>query len=304
MEALSQKILDAYQVRKTRKQKTAFIELLRGHYPQLQIQQGGFPRCRNIIIGDVEKAKVIYTAHYDTCARLPFPNFIAPKNALLSIGYSVLMALPIVAIIVLSGFLFALFPGLGFWGNYWLRMALLFVCLALMIAGPANKHTANDNTSGVITLCELMAAMPEDHRQKAAFVFFDLEEAGMIGSSHFRSKYKEEMKDKLLVNFDCVSDGDHILVAVSKKARKVWGDAFADSFLPEGEKHILLEKAEKVFYPSDQMGFRRTVAVASLKHKPRLGYYMNRIHTGKDTVFDERNIQLLTRAGIRLLEKL
>jgi hypothetical protein len=35
---------------------------------------------RNIVIGNPDTAKVLYTAHYDTCARLPFPNFITPKN--------------------------------------------------------------------------------------------------------------------------------------------------------------------------------------------------------------------------------
>ena len=36
MTELSKKILDAYQVRKTRKQKQAFAELLQQHIPNLQ----------------------------------------------------------------------------------------------------------------------------------------------------------------------------------------------------------------------------------------------------------------------------
>ena len=34
----------------------------------------------NIIIGDMDKADIIYTAHYDTCAMLPFPNMIIPEQ--------------------------------------------------------------------------------------------------------------------------------------------------------------------------------------------------------------------------------
>ena len=40
------------------------------------------------VLGDPETAKVVFSAHYDTCARLPFPNFIAPKNLLVTLGYT------------------------------------------------------------------------------------------------------------------------------------------------------------------------------------------------------------------------
>ena len=32
------------------------------------------------MIGDMDKADIIYTAHYDTCAMLPFPNMIIPNS--------------------------------------------------------------------------------------------------------------------------------------------------------------------------------------------------------------------------------
>lgn len=78
MHTLSKIIFDNYQVRKTKSQKTAFIDLLKQYYPDLTVEEGGVPRNRNIVIGDVEHANIIVTAHYDTCAQLPFPNLIAP----------------------------------------------------------------------------------------------------------------------------------------------------------------------------------------------------------------------------------
>ena len=80
MTEITQKILADWQVRKTKKQKTAFIEFLRGYYPELQVEKSGLLRSRNLVIGDVASAKVVYTAHYDTCAFMPVPNFITPKN--------------------------------------------------------------------------------------------------------------------------------------------------------------------------------------------------------------------------------
>ena len=303
MTSLSQTILEHYQVRKNAKQKLAFIELLRSHMPQLTVQEGGFPKNRNLIIGDLEKAKLVLTAHYDTCARLPVPNFITPKNPLLSVLYSLILIIPMAAIVFILDLLLRAL-GAEFWFMYWFSLVAWFALLALMMVGPANKHTANDNTSGVITLCEIYEALSETERQQVALVFFDNEENGLIGSSYFRKVYKTQMADKLLINFDCVSDGNHILLAISKAARKDHEAAIAGSFTGTQEKHILLEKAERVYYPSDQAGFKKAVAVAALKRSKLLGYYMDRIHTQKDTIFDERNIHFLRDSVLKLLNTL
>ena len=179
MTELSETILERYQVRKSALQKQAFIELLRGFFPELQIQAGGFPKNRNLIIGDVPAAKVILTAHYDTCARLPFPNFITPKNPLLVILYTLLMIVPLFLGVFLVNLLLNLITD-NYWIHYLLSLAAYFGLLILMLAGPANQHTANDNTSGVILLCELLQQLSPEERAQVAFVFFDNEENGRL----------------------------------------------------------------------------------------------------------------------------
>ena len=303
MTPLSRQILENYQVRKTKKQKLAFIQLLKQHFPQLTVQEGSFPKCRNIIVGEVETAKVVLTAHYDTCAQLPFPNFIVPKNPLLSIGYSLLILIPFIGIIVLTEILLRLLTDNG-WVQYFGSLAAYLILFFMLIAGPANKHTANDNTSGVITLCELLGTLTESERSKVCFVFFDHEESGLIGSAYFRSKYKKVMKDKLLINFDCVSDGNTVLIAPSKGARKDHEALLKRCFRPSGKKSIEFVNAEKVYYPSDQAGFKKSVAVAALKYKFPIGYYMDRIHTSRDTVFDKENIKLLCDCVLKLLRNI
>ena len=86
------------------------------------------------------------------------------------------------------------------------------------MAGPANEHTVNDNTSGVTTLIDTMTILPDELKSDVAFIFFDLEEAGLVGSKSFFKKHKNVMNNKLLVNFDCVSDGENILLVLNKKA--------------------------------------------------------------------------------------
>lgn len=301
MTSLSTLILESYQVRKTNKQKTAFIELMQKHYPELAIQECSFPKCRNLIIGDIDAAQVVLTAHYDTCAQLLFPNFITPKNPLLSILYSLVIVIPLFIAVFLSSFLLSFFSA-PMQIHYLASLIIYVGFMVLLLAGPPNKHTANDNTSGVITLCELLGALDQTQRSKVAFVFFDHEETGLIGSSFFRSKYKKQMSDKLLINFDCVSDGNHFLVCASKAARAQYGDLLKQSFTPSEEKSILFSNLESTYYPSDQAGFKMGVAIAALKHKKFLGYYMDRIHTSADTVFDRSNITFLCNCILRFLK--
>lgn len=294
MTELSKKILADYQVRKTKPQKLAFIDFIKQNIPGAVVEEGGFHKNRNIIVGDVEHAKVIFTAHYDTCARLPFPNFIMPKNMLLSLLYGLVTAIPFLAIMFLVRALVSAVTD-DFLIIYWASMLSFIASFTyVFFLSPANQHTVNDNTSGVITLIELMSALTPAEREQVAFVFFDNEENGLLGSSWFRSKHKAHVKDTLLINFDCVSDGDHIMLVQSKPALKQYGDALKAAFVPLPGKTMHFESSSKAFYPSDQGGYPVGVGVAALKKKPFFGLCLDRIHTKHDTVMDESNIALLT----------
>ena len=303
MTELSQTILREYQVRKTKKQKDRFIRLLQAYFPQLQIESTRFPKSRNLIIGNLDTAKVLLSAHYDTCARLPFPNFITPKKPLISILYSLLIVLPAIALIFVFSTILGFFVK-DFWVAYIITLLMYGVIIWLMMAGPANKHNANDNTSGVITLLEIYDQLSDEAKEQVAFVFFDNEEKGVMGSGQFRHKHKNRIKDLLLINFDCVSDGDHFLFGVSKKANAKYHVGLARSYSSTDTKHVMLERLNKVYYPSDQAGFPVAVSVAALKYKKFPGYYMDRIHTKKDIVFDESNIAYLTQRTVQFVESL
>lgn len=302
MTPLSEKILSDWQVRKTKNQKTAFIDFMQSEIPGLKVEQGGFGNNRNLVLGDIKTADVVMTAHYDTCARLPFPNFISPKNIPLYLGYSLLLCIPFgIFAGVLNALLHLVTDSflITYWGTFLPTMALLFY---LFMGGTPNPHTANDNTSGVITLCELIAAMTDEQKARTAFVFFDNEENGLLGSSWFRKLHKKDGVDtKLLINFDCVSDGDHMLFVLSKPARKVYGKAFEEAFQNTAEKTVYIEKSSTTMYPSDQASFPVGVGVAALKKKRGVGLYMNRIHTIHDTVFQQENIAYLVEGILRLI---
>ena len=83
MTETSKTVFEKYEVRKSKKQKAAFREFVKSVAAEkgykFSIHKGSMG-SQNVVIGDITRAKVIYTAHYDTCPVLPFPNFITPKN--------------------------------------------------------------------------------------------------------------------------------------------------------------------------------------------------------------------------------
>ncbi len=302
MTPLSQTIFDNFQTRKSDAQKSAFIALMQEHFPKMTIEESGrLLRNRNLVVGDIKNAQYVFTAHYDTCAQLPFPNFMAPRNPfaliLLILAFSIAFFL-LGMLLGVVGHVVNLPPIFPFF--VLLPAALLFQLLILF--GKANKHTANDNTSGVITLCEILHLLSDEEKAKIAVVFFDNEEIGLVGSSRFQKKYHKEMKNKLLLNFDCVSDGDNIALCISKKAKVKNQQELEAAFCPHKNKTILFWNSRTTFYPSDQIHFPQNVAVASFNKSRIFGYYMNKIHTKHDTVFMEENILYLASCCKNLIQ--
>lgn len=311
----SQTVLENYQVRKSKQQKEAFRtwlcrELERaGYAPKIE---KGFA-AKNVVAGDPETAKVIFSAHYDTCAVLPVPNFITPRNALFYVLYQLCIILPLfIVLAIVEGALIYLTGPLIESGAVWCVMLMPLVSIGIcgffcwwILDGPANKHTANDNTSGVLTLLETALALPPEDREKVCFVFFDNEEKGLFGSAAFTKAHKKAKKGTLNINFDCVSDGDSIQFFPDNRLKKdpETLDCIEAAFQGAGRK-----KTEVVrgfgFYPSDNKAFRKGVGVCALKYKRVVGFYMDRIHTSRDTVMEEENIRLLRDGALNLVKNL
>ena len=296
MTELSRAVLETWQIRKTKKQKSDFIAFLQKQLGEetVQVEQAGTFRSRNIVLGDVEKAEFILAAHYDTQPVLPFPNFLPPKNIPLYIGYSLLITLGFFAVEFVLGFALALLHVPSYLA-FLICYASLIGILCLLLFGPANKHTANDNTSGVITVLEAYA--DESLRARAAFVLFDHEEMGLLGSAAFAKKHKAVLKTKPVINLDCVGDGDTVMVILNKKAQS-YAAALTEAFPPAAGKCARIEFSKNTLYPSDQLNFPVGIGVAAFRHAPVVGYYVSRIHTPKDTVMEEENVQFILE-GIR-----
>lgn len=293
-------------IRKGKARKAAFIDWL---VPQLEqagyavtIEQkecGGGPR--NIVIGDVDSARYVFTAHYDTPAVMPFPNFAAPRSLLFTLLYQLAFAVAVFLAVFAVVFCVTYLTGDPMLGMI-IALALLFGLMVLMLAGPANKNNYNDNTSGVVTVLETALALPKSLRDGVAFVLFDLEELGLVGSAAFQKKHGAGLADKLVINFDCVSDGDDLCFCLTKDAKKQADVArqLRQAFEPAEGKQVTVVEKGFFFYPSDQLAFKRAVGVCALRTNRFSLQYISRIHTKRDTVFDTRNILLLRDGALRL----
>ncbi|MBO6052746.1 MAG: M28 family peptidase [Clostridia bacterium] len=295
-------LLPAFEIRKSKAQKQAFIDLLAREYgDRMHVEESGsLVKTRNIVIGSPESAKIVYTAHYDTCARLPFPNFITPRNIfvflLYQIGVALLFVIPVLALEILAAYLTRnAGPLVSLIAAEGTLILFLVFFLWVFLIGTPNPHTANDNTSGVVTVLSLADRLADS--PDAAFILFDNEEVGLLGSMAYAGAHPDVKKNTLIVNFDCVSDGDHFLVIFSKEAQKrpLYEELRArmPALLSESGKDTDVCPKRGTVYPSDQASFKTSVAVCALNKSPLVGLYMNKIHTPKDTVFDERNIALL-----------
>lgn len=297
-------VVKNYPVRKSKKQKQAFRAdvtqwLQNLGYPVCE-EKGSFHSC-NLVVGDPQRARYLVTAHYDTCARLPFPNLITPCNfwtfLLYQIFICLMLMLPALAVGGLVGYLLHSF-GIG----YFLFVVLLWAAIVLMLIGPANSSNVNDNTSGVVTLLEIARSIPELHRKNVCFVLFDLEEAGLIGSASYKKKHKREIPNQLVLNLDCVGEGDDIYFFPTAKLKKSKERLAPLQKLAGGygKKSIAVRTKGFSIYPSDQSNFPYGVGICALK-RGWAGLYLSRIHTPRDTVLDETNVNILRAALTTLI---
>lgn len=291
-------ILDQFPVRKTKAQKEIFRAAIRDYGEQLGYavteERGRFGAC-NVLLGNPETAKFLVTAHYDTAAKMPVPNFITPCNVSIYLGYQLILLLVLGAVAVFAGVAAGLL--LGSWAVKWISLTAYFLLLALLVLGYANQSNANDNTSGLITLMEIAGTMPENQRDKVCFVLFDLEEAGLIGSACYRRKHRKASDQQLVLNLDCVGDGDHLMMFPSKKLRE---DKRRLASLYRacgyfGKKSLLVKESGSYIYPSDQKHFPYGVGICALRKWKKI-LYMSRIHTKKDTILDITNVNILRAA--------
>lgn len=298
---LHEEVMQRFPVRKTAAQKEVFCQWAMEHAAALgytaQVEEAGDRyQSRNVVFGDPEQAQVIVSAHYDTPAVMLLPNMLLPANRL---AYFTCQMLSVGLMLLVCGMVYGISRWIGLEAEQGLRLCVIvyWALLLMMLFGPANRSNANDNTSGVAAVLQLMAQITPQQRSKVAFLLFDNEEKGAKGAYAYAKAHPSIRQEKLLINLDCVGVGENILILAQKKTRLMPSyERLRQAMQPREGKVCHFLPMEKCVFPSDQKRFEQGVAVCACKNG-RWGFYCGRLHTSRDTLCDQQCLDALT-AGL------
>lgn len=255
--------------------------------------------AKNIVIGNPEKADYIITAHYDTPPRLP--KFFV-KHMLL---YS-LIALPAIMLglnYLLPNILLALSAPTKVFNilSFALPIANLGICGGLLgyvlgLFGNANKKNYNDNSSGVITILNMMEKYkdePAKIKDRFCFVLTDNEEKGLFGGFSFAKRHKKELKNKTFVNLDCIGKGDQFNLYYFGKNEP---NIVKELKVKENGKYSFKPVRSGLMSMSDHLAFKKHdhVCLLSVDKKNNKSLY-SQIHSANDTSLNRENIDFVIK---------
>ena len=289
-----------YPARKTAEEKENFRKYILDSFNQkgidAKVERTKDGKNDNIIVGDPTTAKAIFTAHYDTPARSIFPNIMMPKQRFIFYAYQFV---PIIFLLAIS-FAFAFLMCALITNDetvFYLSFLLAYYGLFFGIMRAfKNKNNHNDNTSGVATILSIIDELSQEELKNVAFILFDNEEKGKKGSKAYYKDHEEQMKDKFLINFDCVGNGNNVIFIAQKDA--VHSDEYKllETSFDNGSGFILEFLTHKqADSNSDHKNFPKGVACVVCKKTKRGLLYTPYIHTSKDVVAKNSNIEFLTQ---------
>lgn len=289
-----------YPIRRNDKEKQAFYEYVNAEIGEGRVSRQIIGDNKNIVIDDILSADVIFTAHYDTPAASIVPNMMMPRNkilgTLINMLFPILMALLSLGIAYLIGFLSNLDQG----AVIAIYLVLYFGFYFLLTRTLPNKHNKNDNTSGVATVLSIAKQISD---KNVAFVLFDNEEKGLLGSKALNKKYKSEFENKLVINFDCVGNGNHFVIIPKEKAEKREEYTIIKDIDDNDEYKIYNVPFKKACGNSDHKSFPCSIGIMSGREGRIAKTFTARIHTSRDTIASEKNIYFLTDVMVKMIEK-
>ena len=297
-----------FPVRKSKEEKKKFREYVEGSLKEQGIEartettKNG--KNDNLVVGDVEGARVVLTAHYDTPATSIVPNLMLPKNPILLILFHLFPIFGILALSLTPAFILRSLTGidalapLAFIVIYYSLFYVLYFAFT-------NKNNFNDNTSGTATLLEIIDSLPEEKRKSVAFIFFDNEEKGKLGSKAYFREHENFMRDKLVLNFDCVGNGDNVLLVAKKAAENMAEYALLKEYIKtEGDYTVSYHSTKNSCGNSDHKSFPAGVCFMACSKTKSGILYTARIHTRRDTFAKNENVAFLTKGILNYIEKL
>lgn len=280
-----EEILNTFGSRMKRRDKINFINFIKKELMKrcIYLKEDKDKFYKNYYVGNIDTAKYIIGAHYDTPPRMPS---ILMKSVLFM---NILINLPLIMI-------FTKYYIIG------ILISTISYLYVLGFLGNANKYNYNDNSSGVLTVLNLMINLKEkkENLDEYLFVFFDNEEKGLFGSLFFNKKYFNKLRNKKTIIVDCVSNGEYINLYDSKKEVSFFTKKLCYCFSKYKSNYFkknFLKQSDHVTFKNDSC-LITTENINKRKNK----FFMPFIHTKKDKVFDDEIVEYIIYELGRFLE--
>ena len=298
-----------FAIRRSAEEKSSFRSYLirevekTGFSAKVETTKDG--KNKNVVVGDPTTAKAVFTAHYDTPAASLFPNIMIPRNQPLFWAYQFAPVVFMLTIALTVSYLVGMVC-LQDERAYMLSfLALYYGLYFVMFRGFSNKNNFNDNTSGVATLLSIMDRLKGNNSVQIAFIFFDNEEKGKRGSKAYFENHKSDMENKLLINFDCVGNGETVVFIAKEKAE------LTEEYRKLIQSFDNEDDYSTEFYPmrgsesnSDYKNFPCGISCMACKRTKGGILYTPNIHTSKDTVAKDENIAYIVNGISKFVEEI
>lgn len=271
--------------------------------------------AKNVVVGNPKTAEIVLTAHYDTPPNMPM-SFVKKQLVGMGIGVPCVVGTGLYAtdyalkncdpetvsriLDVVSHF--DLIP-----------MAATVACAgiglySLGLAGGENKSNYDDNSSGVLTVISLMEYyknLPPEEKQKIAFVFFDNEEKGLVGSLCHRAKHARFkcVKNQNYINFDCVGVGKRVNLIYTGKEQKEVVKKLASVFESQKDSEFSLKLQKSTINTmSDHLSFSGAKGNVTILCDDENDKITNHIHSKKDALLRLENIGAISRLSAETID--
>lgn len=265
---------------------------------------------KNIVIGNPEEAEIVLTAHYDTPPNMPY-HFM--KKQVSTLGITLPVALGVGVVLTkyaidsqnreLLDFMLQAIQTSTFFLDGIAAASLGLGLYSFGLLGGENKNNYNDNSSGIIVLLALMnyyKNLPESERNKIAFVMFDNEEKGLIGSLCYASKHN--IKNQRFLNFDCVGRGDRINCIYTGKVQNEFTNDIYEalgSLVSKGYTPNL--KKSNIHTMSDHLSFKKSKGNLTLLCDTNDQPVTEYIHSSKDNKISLDTISEIAKCSAETL---
>lgn len=324
MNKVAQVFLHEHGARMTRGHKSKFRDFITNLSKSLGYESK-VEDCflaKNVVVGDPKSAEIVLTAHYDTPPNMPFDVIMKQivglgvgTAALTGVGmffteYAVNNCAPDMMDKMLDvSRAFSLIPQFATFGFAGLG------AYSMGFAGGENKRNYDDNTSGVLTLISLMnyyKTLPSEEKKKIAFVFFDNEEKGLIGSLCYRARHSldgafgkcKRVKDQNFINFDCVGVGKRVNLYYTGNDIKPLVHSLAESFESQDKDGYSLKlNKSNLNSMSDHVSFMGTNGNVMVLCDDENDKVTNHIHSKKDTKLVLDNIGMVSDMAADTINK-